>query len=46
MDAIGQHKVHTTERLALLRALLKKEDVNVQALVVPSEDQRMHSYFV
>jgi hypothetical protein len=46
MDAIGttggmgQHKVHTTERLKHLRDLMRKEDVNVQAFVVPSEDQR------
>jgi hypothetical protein len=43
MDAIGtmkQQRVHTTERLKLLRDLMRKEDVNVQAFVVPSEDQR------
>ncbi|KAF8804633.1 Creatinase/aminopeptidase [Phlegmacium glaucopus] len=44
MGAIGQHKVHTTDRLARLRALLKKEDVNVQAFVVPSEDQHSSEY--
>ena len=37
---MGQHKVHTTERLKHLRDLMRKEDVNVQAFVVPSEDQR------
>ena len=37
---MGQHKVHTTERLKYLRDLMRKEDVNVQAFVVPSEDQR------
>ena len=40
MGAMGQHKVHTTERLKHLRDLMRKEDVNVQAFVVPSEDQR------
>lgn len=40
MGALAIHKVNTTERLAYLRALMKKEDVNVQAYVVPSEDQR------
>ena len=40
MGAMGKHKVHTTEHLARLRALMKKEDINVQAFVVPSEDQR------
>jgi hypothetical protein len=41
MGAVGQHKVHTSEQLARLRDLMKKEDVNVQAYVVPSQDQRM-----
>ena len=40
MGALGQHKVHTTDRLKHLRELMRKEDVNVQAYVVPSEDQR------
>ena len=40
MGAMGQHKVHTTDRLKHLRDLMRKEDVNVQAFVVPSEDQR------
>jgi Xaa-Pro aminopeptidase len=40
MGAMGQHKVHTTDRLKRLRDLMRKEDVNVQAFVVPSEDQR------
>ena len=40
MGAMGQHKVHTTDRLKHLRDLMQKEDVNVQAFVVPSEDQR------
>ena len=40
MGAMGQHKVHTTDRLQRLRDLMRKEDVNVQAFVVPSEDQR------
>ena len=40
MAALGKHKVHTTEHLTRLRALMKKDDVNVQAYVVPSADQR------
>ena len=39
-SAKGQHKVHTTERLKHLRDLMRKEEFNVQAFVVPSEDQR------
>ena len=38
MGAVGTQRVDTTERLAKLRELLKKEGVD--ALVVPSEDQR------
>lgn len=38
MGAVGQHTVHTTERLAHLRELMKQKDVG--AFVVPSEDQR------
>lgn len=41
MAATEGHRVHTTERLARLRALMKKDEVNVQAFVVPSEDQRI-----
>ena len=44
MGAMGQHKVHTTDRLEHLRALMRKEDVNVQAYVVPSEDQRTFTF--
>jgi hypothetical protein len=39
MGAIGQHMVHTTERLAKLRELMK--DNGLGSFVVPSEDQRM-----
>jgi Xaa-Pro aminopeptidase len=38
MGAVGTHRVDTTERLAKLRELMKKEGVDV--VVVPSEDQR------
>jgi Xaa-Pro aminopeptidase len=44
MGALGKHKVPTTEVLARLRALMKKDDVNVQAYVVPSEDQHSSEY--
>jgi hypothetical protein len=40
MGAAGQQTVHTTERLARLRELMKSKDVGVQAVVVPSEDER------
>lgn len=40
MGAIGQHTVHTTERLAKLRELMTQH--GVAAFVVPSEDQRMY----
>jgi Xaa-Pro aminopeptidase len=39
------HTVNTTERLAKLRELMKKEEYNVEAFVVPSEDQREHMQF-
>jgi hypothetical protein len=39
MGAIGQHTVHTTERLANLRELMKQKGLG--AFVVLSEDQRM-----
>ena len=32
--------VNTSERLAKLRELMKRDENNVQAYVVPSEDQR------
>ena len=38
MDAKGQHRVQTTERLAKLRELMKQK--GLEAFVVPSEDQR------
>ena len=38
--AIGAQTVDTTARLASLRALMKDQDRNVQAFVVPSEDER------
>ncbi|KAF8156834.1 Creatinase/aminopeptidase [Crassisporium funariophilum] len=44
MGAAGQHTVHTTDRLAKLRELMKKKDVDVQAFVVPSEDQHSSEY--
>jgi hypothetical protein len=37
----GTHKVDTTKQLADLRELMQKH--NVQAYVVPSEDQRAFS---
>ncbi len=41
MGAIGTQTVDTTERLAALRNLMAER--NVDAYVVPSEDQRRHS---
>ena len=38
--AIDAQTVDTTARLASLRALMKDQDRNVQAFVVPSEDER------
>ena len=40
MGAIGTQRVDTTARLAALRELMAKEENNVDAFVVPSEDQR------
>lgn len=40
MDAIGTQMVDTTDRLARLRKLMKKPETNVNAFVVPTEDQR------
>lgn len=40
MGAIGTGRVDTSERLARLRALMQRQDVNVGAFVVPSEDER------
>ncbi|TEB29897.1 putative Xaa-Pro aminopeptidase P [Coprinellus micaceus] len=42
MGAVGTHRVDTTERLAKLRELMKKEGVDV--VVVPSEDQHYSEY--
>ncbi|KAJ2936840.1 hypothetical protein H1R20_g241, partial [Candolleomyces eurysporus] len=42
MGAQGTHRVNTTERLAKLRELMKKEGVDVW--VVPSEDQHYSEY--
>lgn len=39
MGAVGTQTVDTTARIAALRELMKKENVDVW--VVPSEDQRM-----
>ncbi|KAF8176460.1 Creatinase/Prolidase N-terminal domain-containing protein [Pholiota molesta] len=44
MGAAGQQTVHTTERLARLRELMKSKDVGVQAVVVPSEDEHSSEY--
>lgn len=41
MGARGTHRVDTTKRLENLRELMRKS--NVQAFVVPSEDQRAFS---
>ncbi|PFH45881.1 hypothetical protein AMATHDRAFT_70981 [Amanita thiersii Skay4041] len=42
MGAKGTHRVNTTQRLADLRDLMRKH--NVQAFVVPSEDQHSSEY--
>lgn len=36
----GAQTVNTTQRLADVRKLMAKKEYSVQALVVPSEDQR------
>lgn len=41
MGAVGTQTVNTTERLAALRNLMAER--NIDAYVVPSEDQRKHS---
>ena len=46
MGAPGKHTVHTGDRLARLRELLKSPAVNVQAFVIPSEDQRRTPTFL
>lgn len=40
MGAKGTHTVDTTVRLQNLRRLMRQGDINVDAYVVPSEDQR------
>jgi hypothetical protein len=40
MGAAGVETVNTTQRLAGVRELMAKKEHSVQALVVPSEDQR------
>ena len=40
MGAIGTQTVDTTTRLSALRKLMSKEEHNVTAVVIPSEDQR------
>uniref|UniRef100_A0A8H7XM06 Xaa-Pro aminopeptidase P n=1 Tax=Psilocybe cubensis TaxID=181762 RepID=A0A8H7XM06_PSICU len=44
MGAAGQHTVNTTERLTKLRELMQKQDIDVQAVVIPSEDQHSSEY--
>ncbi|KDR68377.1 hypothetical protein GALMADRAFT_257027 [Galerina marginata CBS 339.88] len=44
MGAAGQHTVNTTERLARLRELMQSKGFEVQAFVVPSEDQHSSEY--
>ena len=40
MGAIATGRVDTSERLARLRALMQQQNINVGAVVVPSEDER------
>lgn len=44
MGAIGTQMVDTTDRLARLRKLMKKPETNVNAFVVPTEDQHFSEY--
>ncbi|KAF9566554.1 Creatinase/aminopeptidase [Agrocybe pediades] len=44
MGAAGTHTVHTGDRLARLRELMRKDEIGVQAFVVPSEDQHSSEY--
>ncbi|KAI9568021.1 Creatinase/aminopeptidase [Boletus coccyginus] len=44
MGAAGTARVDTSERLTRLRALMKQQDVNVDAFVVPSEDEHFSEY--
>jgi hypothetical protein len=40
MGGTATQTVNTSQRLAALRALMSKSEYNVNALVIPSEDQR------
>ena len=42
MGALATQTVSTTKRLEALRLLMQKPENNVNAYVVPSEDQREH----
>ncbi|KAH0834715.1 peptidase M24, structural domain-containing protein [Lanmaoa asiatica] len=44
MGAIGTERVDTSERLGRLRALMRQQDINVGAVVVPSEDEHSSEY--
>ncbi|KAG8216366.1 peptidase M24, structural domain-containing protein [Butyriboletus roseoflavus] len=44
MGAKGTQRVDTSERLARLRALMQQQDVNLGAVVVPSEDEHSSEY--
>ncbi|KAF5383143.1 hypothetical protein D9615_005019 [Tricholomella constricta] len=44
MGAAGQHMVDTSKRLAGLRELMARKEHDVQAFVVPSEDQHSSEY--
>ncbi|KAF9226237.1 Creatinase/aminopeptidase [Gyrodon lividus] len=44
MGVIGTARVDTSERLACLRALMRGRDYNVEAFVVPSEDEHFSEY--
>ncbi|KAF8520939.1 putative Xaa-Pro aminopeptidase P [Hysterangium stoloniferum] len=44
MGAIGTETVNTTARLTALRGLMAKKEYNVDAFVVPSEDQHSSEY--
>jgi hypothetical protein len=43
MGAVGKHRVDTTERIAALRKVMAQKEHAVDALVIPSEDQRQCS---
>lgn len=40
MDAAEIQKVNTTRRLRALRELMNQENYDVNAVIIPSEDQR------